>query len=257
MSGRPQGRDDAASAQVTAACSELGLPAVRAQAIELAAQATRSGASYLGFLAEVLSVECDQRADRRRERRVKEARFPRVKTLDGFDVSRVDGLEPAVLAELAGGGWIDRGEPLALIGDSGTGKTHLLIALGTAAAFQGRAVRYTTCAQLVNELVEAEDERCLSRLVARYARVALLLIDEVGYLRLDARGAELLFQVITARDERASIAVASNSPFSEWGKVFADPRLAAAIVDRLTFKAHIINTGSRSYRLATTKETRR
>jgi DNA replication protein DnaC len=256
MSGRPQARDDAAAAQVTAACSELGLPAIRAQAADLAAQAVRSGVSYLGFLAEALSVECDQRADRRRDRRVKEAKFPRVKTLADFDVSRIEGLEPARLAELGGGGWIDRGEPLALIGDSGTGKTHLLIALGAAAACQGRPVRYTTCAQLVNELVEAEDERRLSRLIARYARVGLLLIDEVGYLRLDSRGAELLFQVITARDERASIAVASNSPFSEWGKVFADPRLAAAIVDRLTFKAHIINTGSRSYRLAATKEAR-
>jgi DNA replication protein DnaC len=210
--------------------------------------------SYLGFLAEVLAVESDQRADRRRERRVKEARFPRVKTLAEFDVSRIDGLEPAHLAELAGGGWIDRGEPLALIGDSGTGKTHLLIALGTAAACQGRAVRYVTCAQLVNELAEAEDERRLSRVVARYARVGLLLIDEVGYLRLDARGAELLFQVITARDERASIGVASNAPFSEWGKVFADPRLAAAVVDRLTFNSHIVNTGSRSYRLASARK---
>jgi DNA replication protein DnaC len=217
------GRDDAALAQAKAAATTLGLPSVRAGAEAAATQAARQGASYLGFLADVLAVECDQRAERRRERLLKEARFPRAKTLADFDASRVAGLEPAHLAELAGGGWIDRGEPLALIGDSGTGKTHLLIALGAAAAWNGKRVRYTTCAALVNELVEAEDSKQLSRLVGRYARVALLCVDEVGYLHLDARGAELLFQVIGARDETASIAVASNTPFSQWATCSPTP----------------------------------
>jgi DNA replication protein DnaC len=128
-----------------------------------------------------------------------------------------------------------------LLGDSGTGKTHLLIALGTCAAEAGRRVRYLTCAQLVNELAEAADDKQLTRVLGRYARLDLLCLDEIGYLTLDPRGAELLFQVITARDERASVACASNAPFSEWGNTFTDPRLAAAVVDRLTFKAHIIN----------------
>ena len=110
-------------------------------------------------------------------------------------------------------------------------------------------MRYTTCAQLVNELVEAADERILSRVVARYGRLDLLLLDEVGYVQLDHRGAELLFQIITEREERASIALASNLPFSEWGGVFPDPRLVAAIVDRITFNAHILETGTDSYRL--------
>ena len=140
-----------------------------------------------------------------------------------------------------------------LLGDSGTGKTHLLIGLGLAACEQGRKVRYVTTAQLVNELAEAADERVLSRVVGRYGRLDLLCLDELGYVQIDPRGAELLFQVITEREERASVAVASNHPFSEWGQTFTDPRLAAAVVDRLTFNAHIIETGTDSYRLRTTK----
>ena len=140
-----------------------------------------------------------------------------------------------------------------LLGDSGTGKSHLLIGLGMAACQRGLRVRYTTAAALVNELAEAADERTLSRVVARYGRLDLLCLDEFGYVHLDPRGAELLFQVLTEREERERrVAVASNAPFSEWGQTFADPRLAAAVVDRLTFRAHIIETGSESYRLRVT-----
>ena len=114
-------------------------------------------------------------------------------------------------------------------------------------------MRYSTTAALANELVEAADDKQLSRVVARYARLDLLCLDEVGYVSLDPRGAELLFQIITAREERASIACASNAPFSEWGATFTDPRLAAAVVDRLTFRAHIIQTGTDSYRLRATR----
>ena len=152
---------------------------------------------------------------------------------------------------------MDAGEPVVLLGDSGTGKSHLLIGLGLAACEQGRRVRYVTTAQLVNELVEAADERVLSRVVARYGRLDLLLLDEVGYVVVDPRGAELLFQVVTEREERASIALATNLPFSEWGSVFPDPRLVAAIVDRVTFNAHILETGTQSYRLRTSKTSTR
>jgi DNA replication protein DnaC len=132
-------------------------------------------------------------------------------------------------------------------------RSILLIALGTCAAEAGRTVRYLTCAQLVNELVEAADDKQLSRVLGRYARLDLLCLDEIGYLTLDPRDAELLFQVITAREERASIACASNAPSSEWGNTFTDPRLAAAVIDRLTFKAHIIQTGTSSYRLSVSR----
>jgi DNA replication protein DnaC len=132
-----------------------------------------------------------------------------------------------------------------------------LIGLGLAACEQGRRVRYVTCAALVNELVEAADGRMLSRVVSRYGRLDLLLLDELGYIKIDARGAELLFQIITEREERASIGVATNLPFNEWGSVFTDPHLVAAIVDRITFNAHILETGTASYRLRTSKTTTR
>src|SRR6476661_4193838 len=245
--------DPAAALRVDAACRTLALPTVRAEAGRIAEAAARERLSHGAFLAEVLTAECDDRDARRRTRLVKEAKFPRSKRLTDFDLTAVPDLPPATLAELTDGAWIDAGEPVVLLGDSGTGKTHLLIGLGTAA---GRRVRYVTTAALVNELAEAADSKELSRVVGRYSRIDLLCLDEVGYVHLDPRGAELLFQIITAREERASIACASNAPFSEWGTTFTDPRLAAAIVDRLTFNAHIINTGTNSYRLRTTRTTR-
>jgi DNA replication protein DnaC len=169
----------------------------------------------------------------------------------------VPTIQAAQLATLASGVYLNAGEPVVLLGDSGTGKTHLLIGLGLAACEQGRKVRYVTTAQLVNELVEAADERVLSRVVARYGRLDLLLLDELGYVQIDPRGAELLFQIITEREERVSIALASNLPFSEWESVFPDPRLVAAIVDRITFNAHILETGTNSYRLRTSKTSSR
>ena len=119
---------------------------------------------------------------------------------------------------------------MCLIGDSGTGKSHLLIGLGTAAAEKGFRVKYTLATRLVNELVEAADEKTLARTIARYGRVDLLMIDELGYMELDQRGAELLFQVLTEREENNSIPIASNESFSGWTKTFTDPRLCAAIV---------------------------
>lgn len=134
--------------------------------------------------------------------------------------------------------------------------THLLIALGTLAAEAGYRVRYTLASKLVNELVEAADDKQLTKLINRYGRVDLILVDELGYLALDRRGAELLFQVLTEREDRSAIAIASNEPFSSWTKTFADPRLCAAVVDRLTFAGAIIETGSTSYRLAHARNAR-
>jgi DNA replication protein DnaC len=129
--------------------------------------------------------------------------------------------------------------------------------IGTAIAEAGMRVCYTTTANLVNELAEAADEKKLARTIARYGRVDLLCLDEFGYLELDKAGAKLLFQIFTEIEERRAIAVASNAPFSEWKQTFTDPRLCAAVVDRLTFNAHIVETGSDSYRLAQAQENRR
>lgn len=245
--------EQAADLAIEAACRALRLPTVREQAAPLAAAALRDRLTHRAYLAELLGAELDDRNARRRERRIAEARFPRLKRLAEFELAAAPSVDPALLAALERGDWIAAGEPVVLLGDSGTGKSHLLIGLGLAACELGLRVRYATAAGLVNELAEAADERTLSRVIARYGRLDLLCLDELGYVHLDPRGAELLFQVLTEREERASVAVASNAPFSEWGQTFADPRLAAAVVDRLTFRAHIIETGTQSYRLRVSK----
>jgi DNA replication protein DnaC len=216
--------DAAAQASIGAAARELHLPTVRTEAARLAEIATRERQTHLRYLAEVLAAEVDDRTERRRTRRINDAKFPRLKRLADFNVDAVPTIQPATLGQLTAGHYMDAGEPVVLLGDSGTGKSHLLIGLGLAACEQGRRVRYVTTAQLVNELVEAADERVLSRVVGRYGRLDLLCLDELGYVQIDPRGAELLFQIITEREERASIAIATNLPFSEWGSVF--PTLA-------------------------------
>ncbi len=195
----------------------------------------------------------DDRARRRSERQIKAAGFPREKTLRAFDFDFDASIDPAVVNTLAACDWVRKGLPLCLIGDSGTGKSHLLIALGTEAAMAGYRVRYTLAAKLVNELVEAADDKQLTKTINRYGRVDLLCVDELGYMELDRRGAELLFQVLTEREEKASVAIAPNESFSGWTKTFTDPRLCAAIVDRLTFGGNILETGTDSYRLAQTR----
>jgi DNA replication protein DnaC len=245
--------EQAAQAAIHQACRMLRLPTIRGQFGELAEAAAREQMSYLGFLAELLLAECDDRARRRSERRIKAAAFSRDKSLRAFDFAANPNIDPAVIHTLATCEWVKKGQPLCLIGDSGTGKSHLLIALGTEAAMAGYRVRYTLATKLVNELVEAADDKQLSKTIARYGRVDLLCIDELGYIELDRRGAELLFQVLTEREEKASVAIASNDSFGGWTETFTDPRLCAAIVDRLTFGGNIIETGTDSYRLAQTR----
>lgn len=254
MTSRHRGlTEQAADAAVDSACRMLRLPSIRTQFGDLAEAAARDQMTYKGFLAELLMAECDDRNRRRSERRIKAAAFPRDKSLRAFDFTANNNVDPAVIHTLAKCDWVKKGLPLCLIGDSGTGKSHLLIALGTEAAMAGHRVRYVLATKLVNELVEAADEKMLAKTIARYGRVDLLCIDELGYMELDRRGAELLFQVLTEREEKASVAIASNEAFSGWTKTFTDPRLCAAIVDRLTFGGNIIETGTDSYRLAQTR----
>lgn len=257
-SGAPLSRraglsEQAAVTAIEGACRTLHLPTIRDRAGEAIAAAERGRHTYAALLAELLLAECDARDERRRTRRVQEAGFPRPKRLEDFDTDANPNIHPATLASLATGDWVRTGTPICLLGDSGTGKSHLLIGLGTAAAEAGYRVRYVLASRLVNELAEAENDRELTRVIARYGRIDLLCLDELGYLQLDRRGAELLFQVLTEREERNAIAIATNEPFSGWTKTFTDPRLCAAIVDRLTFNGHIIETGTTSYRLAHTR----
>ena len=248
--GGRQPSEQAIDAAIDSATRLLRLPTFRDRYAEIADAAGREQLSYRAFLSELLLAECDDREERRAARRVHEAAFPRPKTLADFDFAANTAINPATINTLAGCGWVSKGQSLCLIGDSGTGKSHLLIGLGTAAAQAGHKVRYVLAAKLVNELVEAADERQLSRTIARYGRVELLCLDELGYMELDKRGAELLFQVLTEREEKTAVAIASNDSFSGWTKTFTDPRLCAAIVDRLTFGGNIIETGTSSYRLA-------
>jgi DNA replication protein DnaC len=248
---------DPVDAAIDLACRTLLLPTIRERYDEIASTALREQAGYRRFLADLLAAEVAERAERRKLRLVHEAGFARPKRLEDFDYAANPAVSAEVVATLADPAWVRQGQPLCLLGDSGTGKSHLLIGIGTAIAEAGLKVRYSTCANLVNELVEAADERHLSKTIARYGKVDLLCLDEFGYLELDPAGAKLLFQIFTEREERRAIAVASNAPFSEWQRTFTDPRLCSAIVDRLTFNGHIVETGSSSYRLATTRASRR
>lgn len=245
--------EEAADAAIDQSCRMLRLPTIRARFTDTAETAAREQMSYRAFLADLLLAECEDRARRRSERRIKAAAFPRQKSLREFDYTANPNVDPAVINTLATSDWVRRGHPLCLIGDSGTGKSHLLIALGTEAAMAGYRVKYTLATKLANELAEAADELILSKTIARYGRFDLLCIDELGYMQLDRRGAELLFQVLTEREERASVAIASNESFSGWTKTFTEPLLCTAIVDRLTFNGTIIETGTDSYRLAHTR----
>ena len=247
---------DTVDAAIDLTCRTLQLPTIRQRYDEIAAIALREHASYKQFLADLLAAEAAERAERRKLRLVHEAGFARPKRLEDFDYTANPAISAEVIGTLADPSWVRQGQPLVLLGDSGTGKSHLIIGIGTAIAEAGLRVRYSTCANLVNELVEAADEHHLSRTIARYGKVDLLCLDEFGYLELDPAGAKLLFQIFTEREERRAIAIASNAPFSEWQRTFTDPRLCAAIVDRLTFNGHIIETGSRSYRLTTTRAKR-
>ena len=206
--------EEAANASIDQACRMLRLPTIRSTFEQAVHDGTKDGLSYQAFLAELLMAECDDRARRRSERRIKAAKFPREKSLRAFDFDANPDVDPATIHQLATCEWVKKGHPLCLIGDSGTGKSHLLIALGTEAAMAGYRVKYTLATKLVNELVEAADDLQLSKAIARYGRVDLLLLDELGYMALDKRGAELLFQVLTEREETNSIAIASNESFS-------------------------------------------
>ena len=239
------------------ACKQLRLPGIGGQFQQLATQAERERQSYLGYLDALLGVELEERERHTVARRLKEAHLPRLKTLEEFDFGQAPHVSASRIAALAEGGYLERAEPVVFLGDSGTGKTHLLTGLCVAACRQKRRVRFATAAGLVNELVEAKHQLQLRRVLARWARYELIAIDEVGYVPLAEVGAEFLFQVIAERAERAAVILTTNLPFSEWTQVIPNARLCKALLDRITDRAHIIETGSESYRFRRTLAQRR
>jgi DNA replication protein DnaC len=236
------------AAAIRELCKPLRLPTVATQAARLAEQAAKEKQSPLSFLEALLSAEVEEREQNAVARRIKEAHFPKVKTLDEFNFQEAQHLPVTLIRHLAEGGYIGKTEPVLFLGDTGTGKTHLAIALGVAACRQRKRVRFTTAAEMVNDLVEARHNNELSRVTARWTRYEVLVVDEMGYVALAEAGAEMLFQVIAGRAEKAAVVITTNLPFSEWTSVFPNARLCKAMVDRLTDRAHIIDTGDESYR---------
>jgi DNA replication protein DnaC len=248
MTATKNARTAALEALIDAHAVDLKLPTVRRRFRALAEEAVREQQTPVAYLAALLEAEMTERAERREKRRLIDARFPQIKRLEDFRFTDNPKIPQATVAALAEGSWIDDHESIILIGDSGTGKTHLCIALAVCACQQGRRVRFTTLAALANELQEAESRKELGRVVGRYARTDLVCLDELGYLTLPDGAAELVFQVLSELHERGSLIVTTNLPFGEWTKVFPDARMAKAVVDRLTHRAHIIDTGTESWR---------
>lgn len=228
---------------------QLRLPAMLREYPECARQAREAGDGHESFLLEVATRELEQRRANQLQRRLKEARFPVFKTLEGTDLKHWPGLDAVQLRELAGCRWVEERENLCLIGKHGTGKSHAAVALGVEACRRGHRVLFTTAAQLVNALVEAREERQLQSRLKRLDRFSLLVCDEVGYIPFTEEGAQLLFQVFSNRYERGSILVTSNLSFAEWTKVFGEAALTAALLDRLTHRCHIHQFDWESVRL--------
>jgi len=235
-------------------CKQLRLPSVAAQFSRQAEIALKQNHTHLRYLNLLLGTEVEDRERHLVERRLREAHLPRMKTLDEFDFSKTPQIKATRIRELAEGKYLDRGEPVILIGECGTGKSHLATGLCVAACRQKRRVRFVTAAGLVNELVEAKQQNQLTRALQKWGRYELIAIDEVGYVPMAEIGAELLFQVVAERAEKAAIIVTTNLPFSEWTQVFTNARLCQAMLDRITDRAHIIETGTESYRLRRTME---
>jgi DNA replication protein DnaC len=244
-------------ASVRQYCKSVRVPTVGANFVSLAEQAVKENHSHIRYLEALLAMECEERDRHAITNRIREAQLPRMKALEEFDFAQAPQIPAAKIRELAEGGYIERNEPVVLIGECGTGKTHLATGLCLAACRQKRRVRFTTAAALVNELIEAKQNNQVRRMMARWQKYELIALDEVGYVPLADIGAEFLFQVISDRAERAALIVTTNLPFSEWTTVFPNPRLCKALLDRITDRAHIIETGIESFRFRRTMERRK
>jgi DNA replication protein DnaC len=229
----------------------LKLPTFLREYDKQARQCAAEGVDHTGYLLRLAELELLER-----ERRIRQARFPAVKSLDSFDFAAIPSLNKLLVLELARGEYVERRENVIALGNSGTGKTHVALGLGLAACQKGLAVGFTTAAALVHELREARDERRLLRLQKQLAAYRLLIIDELGYVPLSPTGAELLFEVFSQRYERGSVIVTSNLPFDEWTSMFGSERLTGALLDRLTHHVHILEMNGDSYRLKVSRARR-
>jgi len=234
----------------------LRLPTFRREYDKLARQCAAEDIDYPRYLLRMSELEPLDRERRATERRVRQAKFPVVKSLDSFDFLAIPSLNEAMVLELVRCQFLLRRENVLLLGNSGTGKTHVALALGLAACQRGHRVRFTTAAALVHELMEARDEKKLLRFQKQIAAYELLIVDELGFVPLSKSGTELLFEVFSQRYERTSTLVTSNLPFQEWTEILGSERLTGALLDRLTHHVHILEMNGGSYRLKQSRHKR-
>jgi DNA replication protein DnaC len=230
------------------ALKRLRLPVVKNLYKEMAKDATERQIPYEDFLLALLEQEVAQRDANQITSRIKYAKFPAMKTLDQYDFTAIPTLNKQKILQLSRSEYISNAENIIFIGNSGTGKTHLSIALGVEACQRGHIVQFWTAARICNELIEAQSQKRLLQLEKQWMKANLIILDEVGFVPLSKTGAELLFQFCSSRYEKGSMIITSNLDFSNWTQIFKDEQMTAALADRLTHRAHIFAMNGESYR---------
>mgnify|MGYP001828486739 CR=1 FL=1 len=227
---------------------KLRLPTVRREWEAVVASCAKEGRDFGDFLLQITERELIEREQRAAQRRIKSAKFPVIKTLENFDFTAQPSINEPLVRELINGEYLQARENVLLIGNSGTGKSHVATALGFAACAQGRRVRFWGATALVTHMLEMREQHELKRFFARLEKHDLIVLDELGYVPFSKAGAELLFEVVSRAYERFSLIVTTNLPFEQWTEIMGSERLTGALLDRLTHRVHILEANGESYR---------